>query len=693
MSIENTDTNIIRKKFEDELEYIEAKLKSISAKVLTTDFKADNNNTEKPKELLSDNLQPTVADGIKQITAESCDPINYECSVNSEKIDGPTTIPAVPTGPMIDFTEYLRGPLCNTTVDKEAVKEDFVNASMLIAQAKKMAKETDLYLKNLNDVILPRCRSADVTSDLIKKRNNVDVKNSKPLRSYIIKQNQKNNEPKNGLQLSMKPISAFLDKREHVEQNNTRPKSKNNIINLGVVTSNITSSKDTKSSSKEDTANNVAVVSCTAKKSDDQEKHNHKIKNLCIQRIPNISLKPDLVTQKLTKVQIKPEKKQNLKNSNSNTAYREFTFDFEPETCTCHLSSQSRPTRDETTACEEIQCILCTILENDLSNDVLSNQLDNILQYLQKKLDGTTHSEETSLKDLDRLIKEHATTGLTNSVIQQRLLEIAEHFFENNIQDDAFDQISEEIEKGSNLVLDRLNKIKNSLLARNPSTELPEVQSCTQNNSNNVNQCYNNPNHHNNYTENIFKKNNYVSVREFLQRGSNDLPASKMGQLPNRSELTTNVYNMTNINQDSDILNKKHEIEPEHFLRQKTTHFQHLDSSSSPIKLSTSSSTSLSVIYGKNDCSDNSKTNSIYEDDWEDDDSSHSEAIAGLNSNDLTSNNVNDKALIKKKNEHEGYENKIKHLSRANSKNDNYENNEIEDSFSGASCINNLFSH
>ncbi|XP_050421656.1 uncharacterized protein LOC126834066 isoform X3 [Adelges cooleyi] len=621
MSIENTDTNIIRKKFEDELEYIEAKLKSISAKVLTTDFKADNNNTEKPKELLSDNLQPTVADGIKQITAESCDPINYECSVNSEKIDGPTTIPAVPTGPMIDFTEYLRGPLCNTTVDKEAVKEDFVNASMLIAQAKKMAKETDLYLKNLNDVILPRCRSADVTSDLIKKRNNVDVKNSKPLRSYIIKQNQKNNEPKNGLQLSMKPISAFLDKREHVEQNNTRPKSKNNIINLGVVTSNITSSKDTKSSSKEDTANNVAVVSCTAKKSDDQEKHNHKIKNLCIQRIPNISLKPDLVTQKLTKVQIKPEKKQNLKNSNSNTAYREFTFDFEPETCTCHLSSQSRPTRDETTACEEIQCILCTILENDLSNDVLSNQLDNILQYLQKKLDGTTHSEETSLKDLDRLIKEHATTGLTNSVIQQRLLEIAEHFFENNIQD------------------------------------------------------------------------NYVSVREFLQRGSNDLPASKMGQLPNRSELTTNVYNMTNINQDSDILNKKHEIEPEHFLRQKTTHFQHLDSSSSPIKLSTSSSTSLSVIYGKNDCSDNSKTNSIYEDDWEDDDSSHSEAIAGLNSNDLTSNNVNDKALIKKKNEHEGYENKIKHLSRANSKNDNYENNEIEDSFSGASCINNLFSH
>ncbi|XP_050421655.1 uncharacterized protein LOC126834066 isoform X2 [Adelges cooleyi] len=622
MSIENTDTNIIRKKFEDELEYIEAKLKSISAKVLTTDFKADNNNTEKPKELLSDNLQPTVADGIKQITAESCDPINYECSVNSEKIDGPTTIPAVPTGPMIDFTEYLRGPLCNTTVDKEAVKEDFVNASMLIAQAKKMAKETDLYLKNLNDVILPRCRSADVTSDLIKKRNNVDVKNSKPLRSYIIKQNQKNNEPKNGLQLSMKPISAFLDKREHVEQNNTRPKSKNNIINLGVVTSNITSSKDTKSSSKEDTANNVAVVSCTAKKSDDQEKHNHKIKNLCIQRIPNISLKPDLVTQKLTKVQIKPEKKQNLKNSNSNTAYREFTFDFEPETCTCHLSSQSRPTRDETTACEEIQCILCTILENDLSNDVLSNQLDNILQYLQKKLDGTTHSEETSLKDLDRLIKEHATTGLTNSVIQQRLLEIAEHFFENNIQG-----------------------------------------------------------------------NNYVSVREFLQRGSNDLPASKMGQLPNRSELTTNVYNMTNINQDSDILNKKHEIEPEHFLRQKTTHFQHLDSSSSPIKLSTSSSTSLSVIYGKNDCSDNSKTNSIYEDDWEDDDSSHSEAIAGLNSNDLTSNNVNDKALIKKKNEHEGYENKIKHLSRANSKNDNYENNEIEDSFSGASCINNLFSH
>jgi len=48
-------------------------------------------------------------------------------------------------------------------------KNDFVNASTLINKAKKKARETDLYLKNLHEKVLPRCHSADITSDIVKR--------------------------------------------------------------------------------------------------------------------------------------------------------------------------------------------------------------------------------------------------------------------------------------------------------------------------------------------------------------------------------------------------------------------------------------------------------------------------------------------------------------------------------------------
>lgn len=57
--------------------------------------------------------------------------------------------------------------------DKEIVKKDFVNASLLINKVKKTARETDLYLKKLNKNVLPRCQSADITSDMIKRLLNV----------------------------------------------------------------------------------------------------------------------------------------------------------------------------------------------------------------------------------------------------------------------------------------------------------------------------------------------------------------------------------------------------------------------------------------------------------------------------------------------------------------------------------------
>lgn len=55
-------------------------------------------------------------------------------------------------------------------IDKNALKKDFVNANLLINQAKKIVSKTDLEIKKINDIILPRFRSAVITSD-----NNDDI--------------------------------------------------------------------------------------------------------------------------------------------------------------------------------------------------------------------------------------------------------------------------------------------------------------------------------------------------------------------------------------------------------------------------------------------------------------------------------------------------------------------------------------
>lgn len=55
-------------------------------------------------------------------------------------------------------------------MDKETIMKNFVNTSMLMYKAKKTARETDLYLKKLNNNVLPRCRSAIITSDIVNSR-------------------------------------------------------------------------------------------------------------------------------------------------------------------------------------------------------------------------------------------------------------------------------------------------------------------------------------------------------------------------------------------------------------------------------------------------------------------------------------------------------------------------------------------
>lgn len=53
--------------------------------------------------------------------------------------------------------------------------------------------------------------------------------------------------------------------------------------------------------------NNVGVVNLKAIP-EEKENKNCKIKNLTVQQIPRVEVKPDLVTQKLSNIQIKPVK-------------------------------------------------------------------------------------------------------------------------------------------------------------------------------------------------------------------------------------------------------------------------------------------------------------------------------------------------------------------------------------------------
>lgn len=54
-------------------------------------------------------------------------------------------------------------------MNKKAVKNEFMNSSSLINNAKKVTRETNSYLKNLNENILPRCQSGHITSEVIKR--------------------------------------------------------------------------------------------------------------------------------------------------------------------------------------------------------------------------------------------------------------------------------------------------------------------------------------------------------------------------------------------------------------------------------------------------------------------------------------------------------------------------------------------
>lgn len=59
--------------------------------------------------------------------------------------------------------------------------------------------------------------------------------------------------------------------------------------------------------------NNVGIVNLKAEDTDEKINNDDKMKNLKVQQIPRIDLKPDLVTQKLANIQIKPINKKYLR--------------------------------------------------------------------------------------------------------------------------------------------------------------------------------------------------------------------------------------------------------------------------------------------------------------------------------------------------------------------------------------------
>lgn len=61
-----------------------------------------------------------------------------------------------------------------------------------------------------------------------------------------------------------------------------------------------------------DYKNNVGIVNLNANVPEEKENNDYKVKKLTVQRIPRVDLKPDLVTQKLSNIQIKPVNKKNL---------------------------------------------------------------------------------------------------------------------------------------------------------------------------------------------------------------------------------------------------------------------------------------------------------------------------------------------------------------------------------------------
>lgn len=115
-----------------------------------------------------------------------------------------------------------------------------------------------------------------------------------------------------------------------------------------------------------------------------------------------------------------------------NVNYRELEFELEPEICKCKSLEQSRIVKDKTESHYEISTILCGMLNNMPSSNPLNDHLLGQLQNLLKKLKDTKSFEYDKPSEINDLIEEHSLIGLSEMVLQKRLLKIAENLFEND---------------------------------------------------------------------------------------------------------------------------------------------------------------------------------------------------------------------------------------------------------------------
>lgn len=92
------------------------------------------------------------------------------------------------------------------------------------------------------------------------------------------------------------------------------------------------------------------------------------------------------------------------------------------------------------TARHEIRSILCGILDNLSSNNVLNDPLINQLRKIKTNLEKITLSGPDKMNEVEDLVDEHSVIGFSENIIEKRLLEMAENEFKNN-NDDEIDGI------------------------------------------------------------------------------------------------------------------------------------------------------------------------------------------------------------------------------------------------------------
>ncbi|XP_060835044.1 putative uncharacterized protein DDB_G0286901 [Rhopalosiphum padi] len=599
------------KKFEEDMKYVNSKMKMIDIKLSSihpTNIEyisklKDTSNISSVHNLKDKEVEKKTKD-LPDSTAKT----SYSDTIR-QNINLPCEISEVTTVSDHNTFSKLKGSQFGTnnvvSLNKEMVKNDFVNASTLIYKAKKKARETDLYLKKLHEKVLPRCQSADITSDIVKRDIYADIpskmtrKLQPDLKGKLGKNIHTNNEnPK----IISKPKSLTQEKRVHFY------KSSGNLGNMNNHHQNLhNSSESTELLLKNVCQNNVSITNVHFEDniSDGKNTNDCKVNKLTVQRIPCVNLKPDLVTQKLANIQIKPDNKNLSRNYKPNVAYQEFAFGLEPETCKCHSVVQPKISNDKIVARHEIRKIICGMLDN-MSKHPLSDQLISQLQKIIITMEETKPLEFNGSSEVDDLIEEHSMVGFSEEVIKKRILDIADNLVENVSDDNigfSFDQMSVEIENSSRQVLKRLTKIKNTIVALNPLVEFPNLSADNKLDDTATHVHENLTNHHPNNI--LISKDHHdipstestgcVSIKDFLCRGYNfsSLEMFKNSSIIKEYGSQITLCSNNNINQNQNIFKtqndlnnqnnisqlKKHQLKFKNKIQNQSTLFEHSVSS------------------------------------------------------------------------------------------------------------------